>query len=85
MTAVYESLTESQKREVGIFGATEAQVKEVVERHLERESKWMTKSEAAAKMAMSLLSDAQELIEHDTYDANQAINRAKWILMEYCY
>lgn len=84
-TAIYEALTEAEKREVAMFGATEAQVKAVVERNLERESRYMPKYQAAAKMATSIMSDAQELMEYDTHDAMQAINRAKWILMEYCY
>jgi hypothetical protein len=45
-----------------------------------------------AMMAASLMSDAQEMIntEHGEVDymraedARQALNRAKWILFEYC-
>ena len=36
-------------------------------------------------MAASLMSDAQEEIAHDMpEDARQTLNRAKWILFEYC-
>jgi hypothetical protein len=44
-------------------------------------------------MAASIMSDCQEMLNHDnggTYDfmavedVRQALNRAKWILFEYC-
>jgi hypothetical protein len=77
-TTVYESLTEQEKRQVSMFGCTEAQMREAVEQSL------TFRFSGAGMMAMSLLSDAQEEINwENTEDARQTINRAKWIISEY--
>lgn len=83
-TAIYEALTETEKREVRCYGCTEAQMRESVE--------FTLRFSGPGMMAMSILSDAQEMIcteygEVDymrAEDARQAINRAKWIISTYC-
>ena len=87
MTAtVYDLLTEKQKREVRMYGVTEAGMREAVESSL------TFRFSGAAMMAASLMSDAQEMINTEygevdfmrAEDARQCLNRAKWILFEYC-
>ena len=85
MSAVYDALTEQEKREVRMYGVTEAGMREAVE------SSVTFKFSGPAMMAASLMSDAQELINTEygevdsmrAEDARQALNRAKWILFEY--
>jgi hypothetical protein len=85
MTAVYDSLTEQEKREVRMYGVTEAGMRESVE------SSITFKFSGPAMVAASILSDAQEMINTEygdvdymrAEDARQAINRAKWIMFEY--
>ena len=85
MTQVYEALTEAQKREVRMYGCTEAQMREAVE------SSITFRLSGPAMMAASLMSDAQELINTQygevdymrAEDARQMLNRAKWILFTY--
>ena len=83
-TAIYENLTEKEKKEVRMFGVTEAGMREAVSYRL--------RTTDAPRLAISIMSDAQEIIAHDnggTYDfmviedVRQALNRAKWILMEF--
>lgn len=77
-TAIYDALTDAEKREVSMFGCTEAQMRDAVEQSL------TFRFSGPGMMAMSLLSDAQEEINwQDTEDARQTINRAKWIISEY--
>ena len=84
-TAVYNGLTEQEKRQVRMFGCTEAQMREAVEESL------TFRFSGAGMMAMSILSDAQEMISTEygevdsmrAEDARQCLNRAKWILFEY--
>ena len=84
-TATYQALTEQEKRQVRMYGVTEAGMREAVESSL------TFRFSGPAMMAASLMSDAQEMIsteygEIDSMrdeDARQAINRAKWILFEY--
>ena len=78
-TAIYEALTDQEKRQVGMFGCTEAQMREAVEESL------TFRFQGSAFMAASLMSDAQEEIARDmAEDARQTLNRAKWILFTYC-
>lgn len=85
MTAVYDRLTEQEKREVRMYGVTEAGMRESVE------SSITFKFSGPAMVAASILSDAQEMINTEygevdymrAEDARQAINRAKWIMFEY--
>ena len=85
MTAVYDRLTEQERREVRMYGVTEAGMRESIE------SSITFKLSGPAMIAAGILSDAQEMIcteygEVDyirAEDARQAINRAKWVLFEY--
>ncbi len=84
-TAIYERLTEQEKRQVRMFGCTEAQLREAVE------SSITFRFSGPGMMAMSILSDAQEMINTEygevdymrAEDSRQAINRAKWIISTY--
>jgi len=87
-TATYNALTEQERREVGMFGCTQAQMREAVEQSL------TYRFSGAAMYVMSLLSDAQEMVAYGPYDSDtlaniledqrQLMNRAKWILSTYC-
>ena len=87
-TATYNALTEQERREVGMFGCTQAQMREAVEQSL------TYRFSGAAMYVMSLLSDAQEMVAYGPNDSDtlaniledqrQLMNRAKWILSTYC-
>ena len=77
-TQIYEALTDQEKRQVSMFGCTEAQMREAVEDSL------TFRFQGAAFMAASLMSDAQEEMKWDIENARQTLNRAKWIIFEYC-
>ena len=77
-TAIYEALTDQEKRQVGMFGCTEAQMREAVEESL------TFRFQGPIMMAMSLMSDVQEEMKWDIELARQTQNRAKWILFTYC-
>jgi hypothetical protein len=78
-------LNESQKRDIRMYGVTEAEMREAVEQRL-------AFHRDPAMMVASLMSDAQEMINTEygevdymrAEDARQCLNRAKWILFEYC-
>jgi len=86
-TATYQALTEQEKREVRMYGVTEAGMREAVE------SSITFRFSGPAMMAASLMSDAQEMVGYGPYDSDtlaniledqrQLLNRAKWILFEY--
>ena len=84
-TATFTTMSEQQKREVRMFGCTEQQMREAVEQSL------TFRFSGAGMMAMSILSDSQEMINTEygevdymrAEDARQAINRAKWIISTY--
>lgn len=88
MTEVYARLTEQQLREVRMYGCTEAQMREAVEESI------TFRFSGPAMMAASLMSDAQEMVSYGPYDSDtlanimedqrQCLNRAKWILFNYC-
>ena len=88
MTAVYDRLSAQEKREVGMYGCTEAQMREAVEQSI------TFRFSGPAMMAMSLMSDCQEMVAYGPYDSDtlaniledqrQTLNRAKWILGTYC-
>ena len=79
------TLNEQEKREVRMYGVTEAGMREAVE------SSITFKLSGPMMMAAGILSDAQEMINTEygevdymrAEDARQAINRAKWIMFEY--
>jgi hypothetical protein len=83
MTAIYEALTEAQKREVRMYGCTEAEMREAVEQSI------TFRFSGPAMMAASLMSDCQEMLSYSgndemvREDVRQALNRAKWILFTY--
>ena len=86
-TATYQALTEQEKRQVGMYGVTEAGMREAVE------SSMTFRFSGPAMMAAGLLSDCQEMMAYGPYDSDtlaniqedqrQLLNRAKWILFEY--
>lgn len=83
-----KQLNESQKRDIRMYGVTEAEMREAVEQSL------TFRFSGPAMMAASLLSDCQEMVSYGPYngdtltnileDQRQTLNRAKWILFEYC-
>lgn len=93
MTVRYAEMSEQERREVRMYGCTEAQMREAVEESL------TFRFSGPAMYAASLMSDCQEMLAHgngqlgisgapeiDTMvseDIRQALNRAKWILFEY--
>ena len=93
MTLRYETVgemiatNESQKRDIRMYGVTEAEMREAVEQRL-------AFHRDPAMMVASLMSDCQEMVSYGPYDSDtlanimedqrQALNRAKWILFEYC-
>ena len=87
-TAIYQALTEQERREVRMYGCTEAQMREAVEQSL------TFRFTGPAMYAMSLISDCQEMVSYGPYDGDtlaniledqrQCLNRAKWILSTYC-
>lgn len=82
-TAIYEALTEQQKREVRMYGVTEASMREAIE------SSITFKFSGPAMIIASMMSDAQEMMAYEQPDFNtiedqrQLLNRAKWVLMTY--
>jgi hypothetical protein len=80
---IYASLTEQEKREVRMYGVTEAGMRQAVESSL------TFRHSGPAMMVASLMSDAQEMMAYEQPDFNtiedqrQTLNRAKWILFEY--
>jgi len=86
MTQVYDALTETQKREVRMYGVTVEGMRQSVESSL------TFRFSGPAMMAASIISDCQEMLSSDNggsydfmvvEDVRQALNRAKWILFEY--
>lgn len=85
MTQVYERLTEQEKREVRMYGVTEAGMRESIENSI------TFKLSGPMMIAAGLMSDVQEMINTEygdidymrAEDARQALNRAKWIMFEY--
>lgn len=84
-TAIYNALSEQEKREVRMYGVTEAGMREAVE------SSITFKLSGPAMIAASMMSDAQEMINTEygdvdymrAEDARQQLNRAKWVLFTY--
>ena len=87
------ALTEAERRQVRMYGVTEAGMREAVESSLS------FRFGGPAMMAASLMSDCQEMLSHGngqvgisgspeidfnvSEDIRQALNRAKWILFNY--
>jgi hypothetical protein len=80
-------MTESDQREIRMYGTTVDQMREAVEQSI------TFRFSGPAMMAMSLMSDCQEMVSYGPYDSDtlanimedqrQMLNRAKWILSEY--
>ena len=82
-TETYNRLTEQEKRQVGMYGCTEAQMREAVE------SSSTFRFSGPAMVVASMMSDAQEMMAYEQPDFNtiedqrQLLNRAKFVLFEY--
>ena len=82
-TATYNALTEQEKREVRMYGVTEAGMREAVESSL------TFKLLETAMIVASMISDAQEMMAYEQPDFNviedqrQLLNRAKFVRFEY--
>lgn len=86
-TAIYNALTEQEKREVRMYGVTVAGMREAVESGI------AFKFSGPAMVVASMLSDAQEMVSYGPYDSDtlanimedqrQLLNRAKWVLATY--
>lgn len=83
---MYSTMSETEKKQVRMYGCTEAQMKEAVEQSL------TFRFSGPAMMAASLMSDCQEMLASDNAgsydfmvveDVRQTLNRAKWILFTY--
>ena len=85
MRTAFEGLTTKEIREVGMYGCTEAQMREAVE------SSITFKMTGPAMIFASMMSDAQEMVNTEygevdfnrAEDARQQLNRAKWVLFTY--
>lgn len=80
---MYSTMSETEKKQVRMYGCTEAQMKEAVEQSL------TFRFSGPAMMAASLMSDCQEMMAYGDVDSmvvedvRQTLNRAKWILFTY--
>ena len=82
-----KQLTESQKREVRMYGVTEVELRESVERSI------TFRTSGPAMMVAGLMSDSQEMVAYGPHDSDNlaniledqrlTLNRAKWVLFEY--
>jgi hypothetical protein len=80
-------MTDSDRREIRMYGTTVDQMREFVEQSL------TYRFSGPAIYAMSLMSDAQEMVSFGPYDSDtlaniledqrQLLNRAKWVLSTY--
>lgn len=93
MRTAFEGLTTREINEIRMYGCTVDQMREAVEQSI------TFRFSGPAMMAMSLMSDCQEMLAHgngqiglsgapeiDTTvseDVRQTLNRAKWILSAY--
>ena len=87
MSEFYTALSEQERREIRMYGCTEAQMREAVEQSI------TYRFSGAGMYVASLLSDAQEMVSYGPYDSDtlaniqedqrQLLNRAKWVMFEY--
>ena len=76
-------LSDTEQRQIRMYGCTELQMKEAVEQSL------TFRFSGPAMMAASIMSDCQEMLTQGAEDSmiredvRQALNRAKWILFQY--
>jgi len=79
----FTGLSETEQRQIRMYGCTELQMKEAVEQSL------TFRFSGPAMMAASIMSDCQEMLTQGAADSmiredvRQALNRAKWILFQY--
>lgn len=83
-------MTDTEKREVGMYGVTVAGMRAAVEQSINV----YPSHGSPEKMVISMLSDAQEMLTQQCEtqmgdymvreDVRQLLNRAKWILFNYC-
>jgi hypothetical protein len=79
----FTGLSETEQRQIRMYGCTELQMKEAVEQSL------TFRFSGPAMMAASIMSDCQEMLTQGAEDSmiredvRQALNRAKWILFQY--
>lgn len=85
MTTTYATMSEQERRQVRMYGCTEAQMRDAVEESL------TFRFSGPAMYAMSIMSDVQEVLAHmdagdlmALEDVRQMLNRAKWILSSHC-
>jgi len=82
-TETYNRLTEQEKRQVGMYGCTESEMREAVE------SSSTFQFSGPAMVVASMMSDAQEMMAYEQPDFNtiedqrQLLNRAKFVLFTY--
>lgn len=79
---------QQQQREIRMYGCTEAELRDSIEDSI------TFKVSGPAMLAAGLMSDCQEMVAYGPYDGDtlaniledqrQCLNRAKWILFEYC-
>jgi hypothetical protein len=83
VTATFAALSDQQKREVGMYGCTEAQMREAVE------SSITFRLSGPEMVVAGMMSDAQEMMAFEQPDFNiiedqrQLLNRAKFVLFTY--
>jgi len=79
----FTGLSDTEQRQIRMYGCTELQMKEAVEQSL------TFRFSGPALMAASIMSDCQEMLTQGAEDSmiredvRQALNRAKWILFQY--
>ena len=83
-----KQLNESQKRDIRMYGVTEAELREWLEDSI------TFRTSGPAMVVAGLMSDCQEMVSYGPYDGDTlaniledqrlTLNRAKWILFEYC-
>ena len=82
-TETYNRLTEQEKRQVGMYGCTESEMRQAVELSS------TFRFSGPAMVVASMMSDAQEIMAYEQPDFNtiedqrQLLNRAKFVLFEY--
>ena len=80
-------LNESQKRDIRMYGVSEAELREWLEGSI------TFRTSGPAMVVAGLMSDCQEMVSYGPYDSDtlanimedqrQTLNRAKWILFSY--
>lgn len=82
-TETFNRLTEQERRQVSMYGVTEAGMREAIE------SSMTFKLSGPMMVVAGMLSDAQEMMAYEQPDFNtiedqrQLLNRAKFVLFEY--